>query len=88
MLHSFEKCLLLLHRPRKQHSFPRLSLSGVGGGFGPIISEPSIWILGVSLIPMERMGRAKVRKGKAWRAGLLCFVLHKETVVEMLRKVK
>lgn len=28
------------------------------------------------------------RKGKAWKAGLLCFVLHKETFVEMLRKVK
>lgn len=36
----------------------------------------------VSLIPMERMGRAKARKRKAWRAGWLCFVLYKETVVE------
>lgn len=33
MLHTFEKCLLLLQRPRKQLSVPRLSLSGVGGGF-------------------------------------------------------
>lgn len=59
---TFEKCLLLLHRPRKQLSFPRLSLSSVGGGFGPHISESSIWPLGVSLIPMERMGWAKAEK--------------------------
>lgn len=32
------------------------------GGFGPHISESSIWLLGVSLIPMERMGRAQAEK--------------------------
>lgn len=73
MLHTFEKCLLLLQRPRKQLSVPRLSLSGVGGGFGPIISESSIWILGVSLIPMERMGRANAEKRESMESWTALF---------------